>query len=65
MRLFEIIQDGKQMFVNLERVLAITEGESDTPTAVLWFSLEGDGECFIADEPLWEIAERIKNEANV
>ena len=62
MILLEIIQDGTPMYVNMDYVLSITEDPDDATKCLLWTSMVGDGEYFIADEPVWELASRVREE---
>lgn len=62
MILLEIIQDGAPIYVNMDYVLSVTEDPDDATKCLLWTSMVGDGEYFIADEPVRKLAGRIREE---
>jgi hypothetical protein len=63
MIMFEILQDGTSMFINLDRVIAVTEDPEDEGKTQLWISMAEDSpQFFRADEPVWDLMARIKAE---
>lgn len=62
MILLEILQEEKSVYVNLDNVVSVTEDPDDANKSLLWTSFADDGECFIANEPVWDLVERIKAE---
>jgi len=63
MIMFEIIQDSKSMYVNLDQVVAISEDPEDSSKTQLWVSLaDDDRQYFHAEEAIWDLMSRVKAE---